>query len=77
MMARRPCSQSRREFLKTLTLAGAVGVLGAHSHPGAAVERTLPGIESDEPSAPDVCKQRDVNAHNTCPNCCDYRYGTI
>ena len=38
MMARQPCSQSRREFLKTLTLAGAAGVLGVHSRQVAAVE---------------------------------------
>jgi hypothetical protein len=73
MIAQQPCSQSRREFLKTLTLAGAVGVLGVHSHPGAAVQEKHPGTQSDEPSALDVCEQRGVNANNICPNCCNYR----
>ena len=77
MTARQAGSQSRREFLKTLTLAGAAGVLGVHSQLVAAVEEKYPCVQSDKPSALDVCKQRDVNAYNTCPNCCDYRYGSI
>jgi hypothetical protein len=77
MMAQQPCSQSRREFLKALTLAGAAGVLGVHSHRVAAVEEKHPDVQSETPSALDVCKQLDINARNTCPNCCDYRYGSV
>jgi hypothetical protein len=76
-MAQQATSQTRREFLKTLTLAGAAGVLGVHSHLVAAVDERHPGIPSDKPSALESCTQRDVNASNTCPNCCDYRYGSI
>jgi hypothetical protein len=76
-MAQQATSQSRREFLKTLTLAGAAGVVGVHSHLVAAVEEKRPGIQRHKPSVLDVCQQRDSDAHNTCPNCCDYRYGSI
>jgi anaerobic selenocysteine-containing dehydrogenase len=77
VMAQQAGSQSRREFLKTLTLAGAAGVLGVHSHLVAAAEEKHPGMQSDKPSALDVCRQRDADAHNTCPNCCNDRYGAI
>jgi anaerobic selenocysteine-containing dehydrogenase len=76
-MAQQADGQSRREFLKALTLTGAAGVLGVHSQPVAAVEEKDPGVRSDKPSALGVCQQRDVDAHNTCPNCCDYRYGSV
>lgn len=75
-MAQQATGQSRREFLQTLTLAGAASVLGVHSHLVAAVEEEHPGVQRDKPSAPDVCQQRDVDAHNTRPNCY-YRYGSI
>jgi anaerobic selenocysteine-containing dehydrogenase len=77
MTARQAGSQSRREFLKTLTLAGAAGVLGVHSQLVAAAEEKQSDIPTDKPLALDVCKQRDASAPNTCPNCCDYRYGSI
>jgi TAT (twin-arginine translocation) pathway signal sequence len=76
-MDQQATSQSRREFLKTLTLAGAAGALGVHSRPVAAVGEKHPGVQRDKPSALVVCRQRDIDARNTCPNCCDYRYGSI
>jgi anaerobic selenocysteine-containing dehydrogenase len=77
MTAQQVGSQSRREFLKTLTLAGAASVLGVHSQLVAAIEKKQTGIPTDKSSALDACKQRDANADNICPNCCDYRYGSI
>jgi hypothetical protein len=75
MTAQQAGGQSRREFLKTLTLAGSVCMLGVHSKPVAAVEGKHTGVQTDKPSALDVRQQRDADARDICPNCCDYRYG--
>jgi hypothetical protein len=65
---------SRRAFLRGLTLAGVVGVFGVYPKPVAAVDEPQSRIPPDNPSALGLCPPRDANAHEICPNCCNYRY---
>jgi hypothetical protein len=64
---------TRRAFLRGLALAGAVGVFGMYPKPVAAVDAPQTSVPTDNPSALGVCPQRDANAHEICPNCCNYR----
>jgi hypothetical protein len=65
---------SRRVFLRNLTLAGAAGVFGVYPRRVAAVDEPQTCVSPDNPAALGVCPQRDANAHEICPNCCNYRY---
>jgi hypothetical protein len=64
---------TRRAFLRGLALAGAVGVFGMYPKPVAAVDEPPMRGPTGTPSALGVCPPRDANAHELCPNCCNYR----
>jgi hypothetical protein len=65
---------SRREFLRRLTLAAAAGMFGVSPRPVTAVEEQQMRVQTDKPSALGVCPQRDANADEICPHCCNYGY---
>jgi hypothetical protein len=61
---------SRREFLRSLAVAGAAGVFGVYSGPVRVVETVQAHEPTDTPPALGTCPQRAANAQEICPNCC-------
>jgi hypothetical protein len=74
MTAQQAGGRSRGEFLRKVTLAGAVDVFGVSPRSLAAVEEKQTGVQTDKPSALGVYPQRYANAHERCPNCGEDRY---